>query len=162
MCINERFINCTHSCYFKDCLALLNDYAVVTVCLILQRLSCSSAAITLQHLGFSSPSTLAAIYTLAPQCCPVACSIPQAACRTLPSTPGASSSAVSSGNGCWWGEDPEGANSGIIMSVRHLCMGFLMLLSWKNLTQWYLFPQGVCSTLWHPRRSVSYKCCLVQ
>lgn len=69
--------------------------------------------------------------------------------------------AVSSGNGCWWGEDPEGANSGI-MGVRHLCIGFLMLLFWKNLTWGASFTQGIYITLWHSRRSVSHKCCLVQ
>lgn len=77
MCINERFINCTRSCYFKDCLALMNDYAVVTAFLTLQRLPCSIAAITVQHLGQSSHSTQAAIYTWALQCCRASCSIPR-------------------------------------------------------------------------------------
>lgn len=72
----------------------MNDYAVVTVCLILQRLPCSSAAIAWQHLGYNSPSTVAAIRPLTLPCCRAACSIPQAACRTHWSTPGAPSSAV--------------------------------------------------------------------
>lgn len=55
----------------------MNDYAVVTAFLTLQRLPCSIAAITVQHLGQSSHSTQAAIYTWALQCCRASCSIPR-------------------------------------------------------------------------------------